>query len=403
MLFFALLQAQFDSMTDIEASIQQQQQQQQQLQNAQRVHHENCLQELQQQLSVQFGTGRFGATLRQQHQQQQQQQQHLQDVTGVPSNLVPFLPFLRPPPVPNAAQQLAHMVPGGHVAHQPLYSHNHNHSHAHTHAHAHAHAHKMAMQPMWPTAAVAAAHIQAALAAAAVAATTTTNSKNNSNKNNNNSNNNSNNSNNNINNNKNTLSPSPANATEAIDGSIETLEIRTASDIEERSSRPDSPAILTYSHNTPPDSPQGRNHSTEDSTISINFPSSPTDPNKSQVPGSEMDAPQNLSKPKGSRGSSPISSCLRDRERDQRDRLAPIVPSPPLNWQQMAQTASVTVPVPVPNTTLQHQSSPLFTDVETSFLQSRVSRTNNLHFAKTSTLYCLFMSIYCYFEHVFSK
>ncbi|KAH8307796.1 hypothetical protein KR044_004431 [Drosophila immigrans] len=339
-------------MTDIEA-LSNQQQQQQQLQSAQRLHQENCIQELQDQLSAQFGTGRFGGiggALRQQQLQMQSQPQsprlqlqlqhhlHHDSVSdAVSSSLVPFLPFLRPSAVPPT----------------PLVSAGHSHA-------------------MWPTAAVAAAHIQAALAAAAVAATNKNSSNNNKT---------------NINidsNSKRNNNSMSCNATDTTYCATEEPEIRTASrlEIEDRSSRAESPVFLSYnSHNTPPDSPQAsgrslvrsQNNRAEDSPISIYFPTSPAeDVNKSKrIHGqaSEMDAPLNLSKPKGSRGSSPIiASC----QRDSRDHLTPIVPSPPLNWQQMATpTTSVPVNAHISATPLQHRTSPLFADVETGFLQSR--------------------------------
>ncbi|TDG39112.1 hypothetical protein AWZ03_014466 [Drosophila navojoa] len=78
-------------MTDIESNIQQQQQQQQ-LQNVQRMQQESCLQELHQQLSAKYGAGGFTV----QH-QQQHHQHHFHTVASLPSNLMPFLPFLRPP------------------------------------------------------------------------------------------------------------------------------------------------------------------------------------------------------------------------------------------------------------------------------------------------------------------
>lgn len=189
---------------------------------------------------------------------------------------------------------------------------------------------------------------------------------------------------------------------EATDASMEAHKIGTECGIEGGVSRSESPihrsnsaAVLMYSHNTPPDSPQGRSgvptvsvtHSTDDGLISINYPSSPTErqnvANKSEVLSSEMDAPLNLSKPKGSPGSSPISSCLRD----QRERLTPVVPSPPLNWQQMSQT--------VPVASHQHQPSALFSDVEGSYLQSRVSTnrqltTESLNRANTWSAYLKF-------------
>ncbi|KAH8384329.1 hypothetical protein KR093_001930 [Drosophila rubida] len=345
-------QAQFDSMTDIEASGIQQQQQQQ-LQNVQRLHQETCIQELHDQLSAQFGTGRFGGLggpLRQQQLQTQSQPQsrlqlqlqhhlHYDGVSdAVSSSLMPFLPFLRPSTV--APTPMVHT------------------SHGH---------------PIWPTAAVAAAHIQAALAAAAVAATNK-NCSDNSKRSNNNGNC------DNIQKN-NSMSNNVINTT---DSSIEEPEIITAStlEIEDRSSRAESPDLLSYnSHNTPPDSPQAssrilvrsQNNRADDSSISIHFPTSPeADINKSkriQREGSEMDAPLNLSKPKGSRGSSPIISFY---PRDARDRLTPIVPSPPLNWQQIATpTSSVPINVHISATSLQHQPSPLFADVEAGFLQSR--------------------------------
>ncbi|XP_034111832.1 transcription factor SOX-6 isoform X1 [Drosophila albomicans] len=342
-------QTQIDTMTDIEA-LGIQQQQQQQLQNVQRLHQENCIQELHDQLSAQFGTGRFGGisgVLCQQQLQMQSPQQsprlqlqlqphlHNDGVSQTMSNnLVPFLPFLRASAIPPTC-----MVPAGQ-----------GHS-------------------MWPTAAVAAAHIQAALAVAAVAVTNKNSSNNNNDINTDDD--------NNIKRNNKAIS-----CNDTTDSSIEEPEIITAShEIEVRSSRAESPTILSYNDHTPPDSPQAsgrllvrcQNIRSEDSSIAIHFPtSSAEDVSKSkrlQGHASEMDAPLNLSKPKGSRGSSPITSSC---PKDVRDRLTPIVPSPPLNWQQMATTASsIPVNAHVPITSLQHQPSPLFADVEASFLQSR--------------------------------
>ncbi|EDW10898.2 uncharacterized protein Dmoj_GI14086 [Drosophila mojavensis] len=313
-------QAQFEDMTDIEANIQEQQQQQQ-LQNVQRMQQESCLQELHQQLSAQFGAGRFAA----QHQQQHHQHQH-QTVAALPSNLVPFLPFLRPP-VP--------LMPGHVASVQSHYSLSP--SHAHSHSHAHASAHKLTMQPMWPTAAVAAAHIQAALAAAA-------------------------------NNNSNNCSKYNSTAKYSIvntsdQSTMETLELASVEcgvDTKASVSRSGSPmrdrkSSHAYSNNTPPDSPNLTTHSPLDNSISINYPPSPMEHRSkgSETLGSEIDAPLNLSKPKGSPDSSPISASLRER----------IVPSPPLNWQQVGQA--------VPVTPHHSASAALYADVDANYLQSR--------------------------------
>lgn len=289
-------------MTDIEASLQQQQQ----LQNVQRMHQESCLQEFQQHLSAQLATGRFAPT-------QQEQIQQGSTETAVPNSLMPFLPFMHPP-MP--------LMPN-HMSQQPLFSHNHNH-----------HVHKLGMQPMWPNPAVAAAHIQAALAAAAVAAAS-------------------------VNNNNNTPSPANLNRTNKRELSVEELQIAgigdTVSLIES------SPGVAKYhSHSTPPDSPQGRCQST-DGFLSMKS-SSPEELNHSDAPISEMDAPLNLSKPKGSPRSSPCSSYVKEREH-----MTPIVPSPPLSWKTTGTSVSA------PGHPHQHPSTPLFADVEANYLQSRVS------------------------------
>ncbi|XP_026846785.1 transcription factor Sox-5 isoform X1 [Drosophila persimilis] len=291
---------QFDSMTDIDASIQQQQQ----LQNVQRLQQESSLQELHHQLNTQFGAGRFTAP----------NPHHQHQATAVsPGNLVPFLPAFLRPPVP--AQQLIQLMPG-HVSSQSQHSHTH---------HGPTSAHKMAMQPMWPTAAVAAAHIQAALAAAAVAA---------SNNNNHSS----------SNNNLLAISASVNKPTDSS-GTLPTLEIGALRG--SCKSRPESPvqechsySMLSYSH-TPPESPHGRTALVQSQSVpeecSLTFPSSPADHSVASlseaVQDSEMEVPLNLTKPKGSPGSSPTSCC----PRDQRESLTPVVSSPPLGWHHTVQ------------------------------------------------------------------
>lgn len=299
-------------MTDIEASVQQQQQQ---LQNVQRMHQESCLQELQQQLSAQFAAGRFVTT-----QQQEQPHQGPTETTAVPSSLVPFLPFMHP--------SLALMP--GQMSHQPAYSHSHNH-----------HVHKLGMQPMWPNPAVAAAHIQAALAAAAVAAASSNNNSNS------------------------TPNPATANKTNKREEELQNC-VAGSAGIADTVSILECPQNVakyqSHSHSTPPDSPQGRCQSTEDGFISMKS-SSPEELNQSDAQISEMDAPLNLSKPKGSPRSSPSSTYVKDREH-----LTPIVPSPPLSWQ----TAGTSVSAPgLPHP---HPSTALFADVEANYLQSRVSQ-----------------------------
>ncbi|XP_033150522.1 ubiquitin carboxyl-terminal hydrolase 36 isoform X3 [Drosophila busckii] len=376
--------AQFGSMTDIESNIQQQQQQQQQIQTAQLIHQDSYLQELHQQFSAQFKTGRF-STFSQQQQHQHQQQTAAAAAAAaaavaVPSNLVQFLPFLRPP-VPTA-----HIM-SGHVTHQPNFTHGHNlhgHAQAPTHAQslAHGHNHNLSMRPMWPNAAVAAAHIQAALAAAAVAA-----SNNNSHNNNKNcANENNNNINSSSNNNKNDNKLFSPNNVKPIEDS-EALDSGSGIECGGSLSRPGTPGshdsnvvpMLTYSQHTPPDSPQGgartgvrlglsqNTHIEERLTlISNNYPSSPADNYrttfKSDIQSTEADVPLNLSKHKGASpcSSSPNSCNLKV---DLPERLTPIVPSPPLNWQHIGQSAAVI--------SHQHGSSPMFSEVEANFLQSR--------------------------------
>lgn len=286
-------------MTDIEASLQQQQQ----LQNAQRMHQESCLQEFQQQLSAQFSTGRFATP-------QQEQTQQGPTETAVPSSLVSFLPFIHPP-MP--------LMPN-HMSQQPLFSHSHNH-----------HVHKLGMQPMWPNPAVAAAHIQAALAAAAVAAASVSNNN-----------------------------PANSNRINKRELSVEELQI---AGIDDTVSLLESPAGVAkyHSHSTPPDSPQGRCQSTEDGFVSMKS-TSPEELSHSDAQNSEMDAPLNLSKPKGSPRSSPCSSYAKEREH-----MTPIVPSPPLSWKTTGTCVSA------PGLPHQHPSTPLFADVEANYLQSRVS------------------------------
>lgn len=304
-------------MTDIEASLQQQQQQ---LQHVHRMHQASCLQELQQQLSAQFASGRFVTTQQQQQLEQEQEQAHqgASETTAVPSSLVPFLPFMHP--------SLALMP--GHMRNQPPFSHSHNHHH---------HVHKLAMQPMWPNPAVAAAHIQAALAAAAVAATTASS-----------------------NNNNNTPNPAIANKTNKREEDGSAGIVDTVSILE---SPQNVAKYQSHSHSTPPDSPQARCQSTEDGFISMKS-SSPEQLNQSDAQNSEMDAPLNLSKPKVSPRSSPSSTYVKDREQT----LTPIVPSPPLSWQTAGTSVSASG---LPH---QHPSTALFADVEANYLQSRVSQ-----------------------------
>nr|XP_016944142.1 transcription factor Sox-5 isoform X2 [Drosophila suzukii]XP_036671377.1 transcription factor Sox-5 isoform X2 [Drosophila suzukii] len=289
------------SMTDIDASAQQQQH----LQNVQRLQHESCLQELHNQLNSQFGTARFAAP--NPHHQQQA-------VSITSGNLVPFLPAFLQPPMP--AQQLLQLIPG-HGSPQTVAHHGHPLNEPSS-------AHKMALAPMWSTAAVAAAHIQAALAAAAVAAANNNKSSNNFSSNNN-------------------VLPSSASVNEpsSADSSaslplMEIGEMRRGGNGGACLSRPESPAyenppysILSYSHNTPPESPHGRT-----AECPKNFPPSPTDNHSmaslSEAQDSEMDAPLNLSKPKGSPSSSPNSSS----QRDHSESLTPVVSSPPLSWHQ---------------------------------------------------------------------
>ncbi|XP_017051397.1 uncharacterized protein LOC108095032 isoform X2 [Drosophila ficusphila] len=291
------------SMTDIDSSSQQQQH----LQNDRRLQAGDCVRELHNQLSSQFGA-RFAAPSS--HHQQQQ------EVSVTSGGLIPFLPAFLQPPMP--AQQLLHLIPGqvssqtaGHLSQSQVTMQNEPSS-----------AQKMALAPMWSTAAVAAAHIQAALAAAAVAAVN--NSK----------------SNNNCSNNNNILAtPTSFNKPSSADSSaylpfMEIGEFRRAGNGGACLSRPESPAyentpyeILSYSHNTPPESPHGRQCEN-----SKNFSPPPVDNHSmaslSEAQESEMDAPLNLTKPKRSPSSSPNSS----NQKDQSESLTPVVSSPPLSW-----------------------------------------------------------------------
>ncbi|TDG38164.1 hypothetical protein AWZ03_015414, partial [Drosophila navojoa] len=115
----------------------------------------------------------------------------------------------------------------------------------------------------------------------------------------------------------------------------------------------DRKAAHAYSNNTPPDSPNLITHSPLDGSMSINYPPSPVErrSKESEELGSEIDAPLNLSKPKGSPDSR------------ERELLTPIVPSPPLNWQQVGQAN--------PATPHHSASAALYADVDTSYLQSR--------------------------------
>ncbi|XP_023035920.1 transcription factor SOX-6 isoform X1 [Drosophila willistoni] len=322
-----LNQTQFESMTDIEASIQQQQ-----LHNVQRLQQESCLQELHQQLSAQFSANRFPGPQHHHHQQQHQTSS---------GNLVPFLPAFLRPPVPSA-QQLMHLIPG-HVGHQSQHT---GHSHGH--------------RPMWPTA-VAAAHIQAL--AAAVAATNNNNSCNN-------------------NNNLMSSSLSPMVNKQLSGDTAPPLDTVAGSGPGVGAgsgicgvaggggdARSESPVYgHAYCHNTPPDSPHGpRTGSAAAAQVQGQFgnaesegsmfvPSSPTDQHHSIASQSdphdtEMDAPLNLTKPKNSPGSSPISSS------GPRERLTPaVVASPPLNWQPTSAVA-------------QHQHQ--FVEMEATLLKTR--------------------------------
>ncbi|XP_017062788.1 uncharacterized protein LOC108102376 isoform X2 [Drosophila eugracilis] len=298
----------FISMTDIETSAQQQEH----LQNVQSLQPESCLQELHNQLSSQFVSARFATPNPHHH-------QHASSVTS--GSLVPFLPAFLQPPIP--AQQLLHLVPSQTSLHTVTHQ-----SHPQSEPSS---AHKMALAPMWSSAAVAAAHIQAALAAAAVAAVN--NNKNSS-----------------IfsNNNKVLALSNSGNEPSSADSSaslplVEIREIRKGGNGVACLSRPESPenenppyAILSYTHNTPPQSPHGRT-----AECSKNFSPSPTDNHSmaslSEAQDSEMDAPLNLSKPKGSPSSSPISSS----QRDHNECLTPVVSSPPLSWQGHKQYADI--------------------------------------------------------------
>ncbi|KAH8385438.1 hypothetical protein KR009_007707, partial [Drosophila setifemur] len=300
----------YDSMTDIDACIQQQH-----IQNVQRLQHESCLQELHNHLSTHYGATQFLPA----------NSHHHQHASITPSgNLGPLLPTFLRPPMPT--HQLIQILPGQ-ANNQPVIHHSQNNS-----QHESTNAHKMAL-PMWSSAAVAAAHIQAALAAAAFAAAK--NNKNNSNNN---------------------VLESPISANKLSSAEPKLMEIgaleRVGMEDNGSPSRPESPAydthsyeILAYNHNTPPESPHGRaltgmvqNQSVTDE-YSVNYPSSPAD-NLSKASLSErshdpeMDAPLNLSKPKGSPSSSPVSPC----QRDHSESLLRIVSSPPLSWQQVSIT-----------------------------------------------------------------
>ncbi|KAH8308508.1 hypothetical protein KR059_002334, partial [Drosophila kikkawai] len=288
-------QSHYDGMTDIE--------QQQHLQNVQRLQHESCFQELHNQLSNQFGASvRLPAPPPHQHQA---------GVTAVSSgNLVPFLPaFLQPQPIPSQAQQqLLQLIPSG-----P----------GHTH-YDHLSGHKISsMTPtMWSTAAVAAAaHIQAALAAAAVAAASNNNNKNITKTITN------------INNNE------PAATTIDLEGGGGNDGKRRGGNGNGSSSsamsRPESPQYenhpyaisISYSHNTPPESPTN-NRAIECSKVH----------NLCESESEMMEAPLNLTKPKGSPCSSP-TSCHHHKEHSHHHHCeslpttACLVSSPPLSWQ----------------------------------------------------------------------
>ncbi|KAH8269763.1 hypothetical protein KR018_000423, partial [Drosophila ironensis] len=324
-----LFQSQYDSMTDADVSIEQQQH----LQNVQRLQQESCLQDLHNHLCNQFGAARFSQPNC--HHQQAQ---------------VPFLPTFLRPPLPT--QHLVQLIPG-HGSHLAI-----NHGGSSLSEHESNSAHKMSLPPMWSTAAVAAAHIQAALAAAAVAAA-------NANKNNNIS-----------NNNKELTSLSCTNKVSSAEPTIniESLQ-KCGNEVEIAGSptRSESPsnenhslAILSYSHNTPPESPHGRvtgiakSQSVTDD-CSLHFPLSPLDNYKKanlseSVHDTEMDTPLNLTKRKGSSSSSPASPC----QRDQTESLASIVCSPSLSWHQASG---------------QHRQQ--FTDIDSPLLKNHSRIWNN--------------------------
>ncbi|XP_020809903.1 uncharacterized protein LOC110185429 isoform X1 [Drosophila serrata] len=288
-------QPHYDGMTDIEH--------QQHLQNVQRLQHENCFQELHNQLSNQFGASvRFPAP------PPPTPHQHQTGVTAVSSgNLVPFLPaFLQPQPIPNQAQQqLLQLMPSGpgHPAFDPLSG------------------HKMSsMTPtMWSTAAVAAAaHIQAALAAAAVAAASNSNNKNNTKTNTNNNN----------------SEPAATSIDLEVGGKRRGGNGNGSSS--SAMSRPESPQFenpyaisVCYSHNTPPESPT--NNRAIECSKADNLCESIQDSDM-------MEAPLNLTKPKVSPCSSP-TSCHQHKEHSHHyhceslPTTACLVSSPPLSWQ----------------------------------------------------------------------
>lgn len=322
-------QTQYDTLNDSDVSIQQQH-----LQTVQRLHQESSLQELHNRLSNQLGVAGF--PLPNCHHQQHGE-------AGSSTAVLPFLhPFMRPP---ISSHQLNQLFPGheNHQGHSYMQQHETN-------------SQKIALSPIWSTAAVAAAHIQAALAAAAVAAA-------NSNKNNT------------IfsSNNMNTLKDKELQLTRTHANIMESPSIKTGEsgvEVDAPSSRPITPSydsqsfeILSYSHNTPPESPHGRSYTSAIGTIpnvfedsSSHFPVVPlhnhnTASHLESIQESEIDTPLNLSKPKGS-SSSPASPC----QKDQFESLTSVISSVPLSWKQGSS---------------QHRQH--FTDIESPLVKNHVS------------------------------
>ncbi|XP_070138486.1 transcription factor SOX-6 isoform X3 [Drosophila bipectinata] len=321
---------QYDTLSDSDVSIQQQN-----LQTVQRLHQESSLLEFHHRLSNQFGAAGF--PLPNCHHQQH-------GGTGSSAAVLPFLhPFMRPP---LSSQQLNHLIPG-HETQQ-------GHSHVQQHE---TNSQTIALSPIWSTAAVAAAHIQAALAAAAVAAASS----------------------NRISKDKDHQLFS-ANSNIMDISSLQTGE----SEVEANApaSRPITPPyesqsieILSYSHNTPPESPHGRTYTSAIGTIpsifeesSSHFPSPPlhNQNNASQFEStqeSEIDTPLNLSKPKGSSSSSPASPC----QKDQIESLTSVISNLPLSWKQGS-----------------GQHRPHFTDIEPPLIKNHGRVWNNTVVGPTS-------------------
>ncbi|XP_044573555.1 transcription factor SOX-6 isoform X2 [Drosophila ananassae] len=325
---------QYDTLNDSDISIEQQH-----LQTVQRLYQESSLQELHNHLSNQFGAAGF--PLPNFHHQQH-------GGAGSSAGVLPFLhPFMRPP---ISSHPLIQLIPGqeNHQGHSYMQQHETN-------------SQKIALSPIWSTAAVAAAHIQAALAAAAVAAA-------NSNKNNTVF----------SNNNLLTLKYKEHQLSRNHTNIMESPSLQIGEsgvEVDAPPSRPITPPydsqsfeILSYSHNTPPESPLGRICTSAIGTISSVFEDSsshlPSPPLHNQniasqlesTQESELDTPLNLSKPKGSSSSSPANPC----QKDQFESLNSVISSVPLNWKQCSS---------------QHRQH--FTDIESPLIKNQGRLWNN--------------------------